>query len=146
MKSAAKIKRVTLNISENTEPLLFGIVAAEPDYKISLALNRKLGISLKSADPVILKEENDDELLFSRFSSPSDSPDLVYDLTSNRSGKSYLIRKMRNIDYFLQVHNADNETDTGKILSLIRETDCVTAAFKIGAEIIKDKNVRFLVR
>ncbi len=146
MKSAPKIKRVTLKISENAEPLLFGIVAAEPDYKISLALNKKLGISLKSADPVILKEENDEELLFSRFSSTPDSPDLVYDLTSNRSGKNYLIRKMRNIDYILQIHNVDNEADTGTILSLIREIDCVTAAFKIGSEIIKDKNIRFLVR
>jgi hypothetical protein len=146
MKSVPKIKRVTLKISENTEPLLFGIVAAEPDYKISLALNRKLGISLKSADPVILKEENDEELLFSRFSSSPDSPDLVYDLTSNRSGKNYLIRKMRNIDYFLQVHNFDNDADTGSILSKIRETDCITAAFKIGKEIIKDNNIRFLLR
>lgn len=146
MKSAPKIKRVTLDISENAEPLLFGIVAAEPDYKISLALNRKFGISLKSADPVILLEENDNELLFSRFSSSSDSPDLFYDLTSNRSGKNYLIKKMRNIDFFLQVHNIDNETDTGKILSLLRELDCVTAAFKIGTEIIKDKNSGFLVR
>ena len=146
MKSAPKIKRVTLNISENTESLLFGIVAAEPDYKISLALNRKLGISLKSADPVILQEENNNELLFSRFFSSSDSPDLVYDLTSNRSGKNYLIKKMRNIDYFLQVHNIDNDTDTGRILSLLREMDCVTAAFKIGKEIIKDKNITFLVR
>ena len=146
MKSAPKIKRVTLKISENTEPLLFGIVASEPDYKISLALNKKLGISLKSADPVILQEENDIELLFSRFSSSPDSPDIAYDLTSNRSGKNYLIRKMRNIDYFLQIHNIDNESDTGRILSLIRETDCITAAFKIGKEIIKDRNIRFLVR
>ncbi len=146
MKSTPKIKRVTLKISENSEPFLIGIVAAEPDYKISLAINRKLGTSLKSADPVILQEKNDIDLHFSRFSSPSDSPDLVYDLTSNRSGKNYLIKKMRNIDYFLQVHNVDNEADTGTILSLIREIDCVTAAFKIGSEIIKDKNIRFLVR
>ncbi len=146
MKSTPKIKRVTLKISENSEPFLIGIVAAEPDYKISLAINRKLGTSLKSADPVILQEKNDIDLHFSRFSSPSDSPDLAYDLTSNRSGKNYLIKKMRNIDYFLQIHNVDNEADTGTILSLIREIDCVTAAFKIGSEIIKDKNIRFLVR
>ena len=146
MKSAPKIKRVTLNISGNNEPVLFGIVAAEPDYKLSLALNRKLGISLKSITPVTLQEENNNEMLFSRFSDSSNSSGLVYDLTSNRSGKSCLIRKMKNIDYFLQIHDIDNESDIGRILSLLRETDCITAVFKISTEIIKDRNVKYLIR
>ena len=146
MKSAQKIRRVTLNISATNEPVLYGIVAAEPDYKLSLALNRKLGISLKNTAPVILQEENNNELLFSRFSDSSDSSGLVYDLTSNRSGKSFLIRKMKNIDYFLQIHDIDNESDKIRILSLLRETDCITAVFKISPEIIKDRNLKYLIR
>jgi len=146
MKSAQKIRRVTLNISATNEPVLYGIVAAEPDYKLSLALNRKLGISLKNTAPVILQEENNNELLFSRFSDSSDSSGLVYDLTSNRSGKSFLIRKMKNIDYFLQIHDIDNESDIVRILSLLRETDCITAVFKISTEIIKDRNLKYLIR
>ena len=146
MKSAQKIRRVTLNISATNEPVLYGIVAAEPDYKLSLALNRKLGISLKNTAPVILQEENNNELLFSRFSDSSDSSGLVYDLTSNRSGKSFLIRKMKNIDYFLQIHDIDNESDNIRILSLLRETDCITAVFKISTEIIKDRNLKYLIR
>ena len=146
MKSAQKIRRVTLNISATNEPVLYGIVAAEPDYKLSLALNRKLGISLKNTAPVILQEENNNELLFSRFSDSSDSSGLVYDLTSNRSGKSFLIRKMKKIDYFLQIHDIDNESDIVRILSLLRETDCITAVFKISTEIIKDRNLKYLIR
>jgi hypothetical protein len=146
MKSAPKIKKVTLNISGSNEPVLFGIVAAEPDYKLSLALNRKLGISLKNIAPVILQEEIDNGLLFSRFSDSSNSSGRVYDLTSNRSGKSCLIRKMKNIDYFLQIHDIDNEPDIGRILSMLRETDCITAAFKITTDIIKDRNLKYLIR
>ncbi len=145
MKSSPKIKKVTLNIGENAEAILFGIVAAEPDYKISIALNRKLGISLKSNLPVILKDENNEELIFSRFSSSSDPSEPVYDLTSNRSGKHYLIRKMKNMDYFLHIHNIDIESDTGRIISLLRNIECITAVFKIGTEILKDRNSGFLI-
>jgi len=145
MKSVPKIKRVTLNISGSNDPVLFGIVSAEPDYRLSLALNRKLGISLKNIAPVVLQEDNNDELVFSRFSDSSNLSGLVYDLTSNRSGKSCLIRKMKNIDYFLQIHDIDNEPDAGRILSLLRETDSITAAFKITTEIIKDRNLKYLI-
>ena len=146
MKSEPKIRRVKLDISGSNEPVIYGIVASEPDYKLSLALNRKLGISLKNTAPVILQEENDNELLFSRFSDSSNSSGLVYDLTSNRSGKSCLIRKMKNIDYFFQIHDIDNEPDAGWILSLLRETDCITAVFNITTDIIKDRNLKYLIR
>ena len=146
MKSIRKVTRVKLKINQKDEFILLGIVSAEPDYKLSLALNRKLGISLKNTAPVILQEENNNELLFSRFSDSSNSSGLVYDLTSNRSGKSFLIRKMKNIDYFLQIHDIDNESDNIRILSLLRETDCITAVFKISTEIIKDRNLKYLIR
>ncbi len=71
MKATPKIKRVQLKISHDPESVLLGIVSAEPDYKLSLALNRKLGISLRNIAPVILHDEPDSELTFSRFSDSS---------------------------------------------------------------------------
>jgi hypothetical protein len=144
MKATPKIKRVKLKISENPESVLFGIVAAEPDYKLSLSLNRKLGISLRQISPVIIHDEKDSELTFSRFSDSSSSTDLVYDLISNRSGKNCLIRKLKNIDYIFQVHDTENEADNNQILSLLRETECVTAVFKIDPETIKEKNLQYI--
>lgn len=48
MRNNQKITRVQLNIDQNEEVILIGIVSADPDYKLSLALNRKFGISLKN--------------------------------------------------------------------------------------------------
>jgi len=145
MKTNPKIKRIILNDLSDTGFVLLGIVSAEPDYKISLSLNKKLGISLRITDPVVIDDEQGSKSIYSRFSYSCDSSGIVYDLTSNRSGKSVLLKKMKNIDYFFLIHNADNERDTGELLSMVRDAEYVTAAFKLEIESIKDKNLKYLI-
>ena len=145
MKTKSKIKRVNLNITGRSEPVIFGIVAAEPDYKLSLDLNRKLGIALKNSDPVIIHDENQSELTFSRFSDFSHPGGIVYEITSNRSGKNCLIKKMKNIDYFFLIHDIDNNDDINRILSLIRQSDLVTAALLIDPDVTNDRNFKYLI-
>ena len=91
MRSSPKIRRVQLIINQNTESVLVGIVSAEPDYKLSLILNRKLKTSLKNVTPVLITDESGTELQFSRFSDTTASPGPAFDLTSNRHGKNFLI-------------------------------------------------------
>ena len=69
MKESTKIRRLTLNPGANNEWILFGIVAAEPDYRVSLALNKKLGTTLYSTKALTIHDENEKELIFSKFSS-----------------------------------------------------------------------------
>jgi len=140
-----KIKRIRLEGGQKYESVLLGIVSAEPDYKLSLALNRKFGISLKNNPPVII-QNNLPELSFSRFSDVSGSTDLTYDLISNRTGKNFLLKKLKNIDYIFQIHDPGNEIDISTTINMLRGIDCITAVFKIDPETIKDKNLLFLIR
>jgi hypothetical protein len=145
MRATPKIKRVKLKINPEPQSVLFGIVSAEPDYKLSLAINRKLGISLRNITPVMLHDEQDSELTFSRFSDSSASAGPAYDLISNRSGKICFMKKLKNIDYLFQVHNTDNESDINNVLSMIRDIDCVTAVFTIGPDsYLKEKNLQYI--
>jgi hypothetical protein len=123
MGTIPKIKKVQLKVNQNFEFALLGIVSSEPDYKLSLTLNRKLKISLKNVSPLLILDGTS-EITFSRFSDNTTSPDLTYELVSNRSGKNILLKKLKNIDYILQVYDPDNETDTVKI---------------------KDKNLQYLI-
>jgi len=143
MRTVQKIKRIQLDINQNYESVLFGIVSSEPDYKLSLALNKKFGISLKSISPVTL-QENNSELTFSRFSDCSGSPDLIYDLISNRTGKNFLLKKLRNIDYIFQIFDSGNDINSTKIITALREIDCITAVFNIDLKTIKDKCLQYL--
>jgi len=146
MRSSPKITRVQLKINQNNESVLVGIVSAEPDYKLSLTLNRKLKLSLKNVTPLSIPEDDGNEVIFSRFSDTSSSHGMSYDLVSNRSGKYYFIRKLKNIDYIFQLHNPENVKAKDRIISMLRETESITAVFSIDLKSLKDKNLHYLIQ
>ncbi len=145
MKSLQKVTRVKLKISNADEFILLGIVSAEPDYKLSNILNRKFKISLKNITPVIIPDKDGKELLFSRFSDSDSFPDTVFSLISNRSGNNYLLKKLKNVDYVLQVHDPDNNNNINNLTSGLKEIDSVTAIFSFDLNSIKDKNLQYLI-
>lgn len=146
MKSTQKVTRLKLNIEQVDDYILLGIVSAEPDYKISLSLNKKFRISLKNISPVRLPGDDESQFSFSRFSNNDDSADLNIILISNRSGKNYLLKKLKNIDYLIQIQSSENDPNLNEITSSLREIDSVTAVFNIDINTIKDKNLNYLTQ
>lgn len=146
MKKPKKVTRVKLQIEQINDFILFGLVSSEPDYKLSLALNKKLTISLKNISPVMICGENEKELLFSRFSDSSESPDRIFNLISNRSGKYFLLKKLRNIDYIFHIHDPENRNIVSEITSSLRKIDTITAVFNINIDSIKDKNLNLVIQ
>ena len=110
------------------------------------SLNKKFRISLKNISPLRVTGDAEPELTFSRFSNNDNPTDLVFCLVSNRSGKFYLLNKLKNIDYLFQIQNPDNEVNLNDITSNLREIDTVTAVFNIGINTIKDKNLHYLTQ
>ncbi|MGD0757090.1 MAG: IPExxxVDY family protein [Bacteroidales bacterium] len=146
MKSTQKVTRVKLNIEQNNDYILLGLVSAEPDYKLSLTLNKKFRISLKNISPLKLPGDDRSELAFSRFSNNDDQEDLMFSLISNRTGKFFLLNKLKNIDYLLQIQVSEKAVNLNKITSGLREIDTVTAVFNIDLNKIKDKNLHYLIQ
>jgi len=146
MKSTQKITRVKLDIDQNNEFILLGLVSDEPDYKLSLSLNNKFSISLKNISPLRLSGEDKSEHTFSRFSNNDDRTDLIFVLVSNRSDKNYLLSKLKNIDYLLQIQIAEKEANLTLITSYLREIDTITAVFNINMNTLKDKNLHYLTQ
>ncbi len=146
MKEKTNIRRVRLKNSDISQWTLFGIVSSEPDYKLSLALNKKLDISLKSCSPLIIHDNNGVEMSFSKFSSSSGPAEMSCDLVSNRTVKSCLVRKMKNIDYFLIIHDSLKEKESAVLLKHLRETDCITAVIKIEAGTLKGKDLENIIQ
>jgi hypothetical protein len=146
IKNIQKVKRIQLNVENNEKLFLFGIVSAEPDYKLSLALNKKMGISLKNISPLNLSDESGNEISFSRFSYTNLSDDAVYNLISNRSGKQFLLKKLKNIDYIFQVHSTGSDNNNSKVTSLLRETEAVNAVFVIDTTTLNDRNLQYIIQ
>lgn len=145
MKNRTKITRVLLDIDTNEEHSLIGIVSSEPDYKLSLTLNKKLSISLKNSKPIEIKGVNDDNLHFSRFSDHTASRGYAVNLISNKSGRSLLLKKLNKIDYFLQIHSYPKEFNPDELTVPLRDIDTITAVFVLETGDIRDKNLQFLI-
>ena len=146
IKNVQKVKRIQLNVENNDKLFLYGIVSAEPDYKLSLALNKKMGISLKNISPVNLSDESGNEISFSRFSYINHSDDVVYSLISNRSSKQFLLKKLKNIDYIFHVHYNGSDSNNLNVTSLLRETEAVNAVFVIDTATLNDKNLQYIIQ
>jgi hypothetical protein len=141
MKKIQKVVRLKLHNDQKHDYILLGLVSAEPDYKLSLQINKKLGISLKNINP--LKIPGADQV-FSRFSNANNPLDNIYYLVSNRTDKIYLLNKLKNIDYLLQILDSEQETDLRSITSRLREIEAITAVFNIDIRTLKDKNLPYL--
>jgi hypothetical protein len=146
MKPNQKITRHQLNINHEDEFSLLGIVSAEADYKLSLTINRKFRISLKNISPIRITGENGSETAFSRFSDLSGSPGIMYTLVSNRAGKNFLLKKLKNVDYIFLIHNSENESDIDNISSGLREIETINGVFNVDLDALKDKRVQYLTR
>jgi hypothetical protein len=146
MKNKQKVTRLKLDIDQNNEYILLGLVSAEPDYKLSLSLNIKFRISLKNISPFKLYGEDNSEFTFSRFANNDDRTDLIFVLISNRSGKNYLLSKLKNIDYLLQIQISEKEANLNLITSYLREIDTISAVFNINMNTLKDKNLHYLTQ
>ena len=146
MKNPQKVTRVKLQIDQIDDFILLGLVSSEPDYKLSLILNKEFGISLKNNSPVILTTSTGSELLFSRFSDTSGAPDRIFNLVCNRSGKHFLIRKLKNVDYVFHIHDPDNKKSISQITSRLRELTVITAVFSIDFVSFKDKNLHLVIQ
>lgn len=146
MKSNQKVTRVKLKINHGNDSVLFGLVSAEPDYKLSLTLNKKFKISLKNIYPVKFTDDKGCDLAFSRFSDAGSSPDMIYNLISNRSGQNFLLKKLKNVDYLFQIHYSDNVPDISIVTATLREIENVTAVFIIDLNLLKDKNLQYLIQ
>jgi hypothetical protein len=144
MKRIQKITRVRLDVSQSDQFYLIGLVSAEADYKLSLAINKKFRINLKNISPVRINAETGTELTFSMFSETSGSKDNIFTLISNRSGSSFLLPKLKNIDYIFKVHDTENEKNIVQITDSLREIEAINAVFNIDLKSLKDRNLQYL--
>jgi hypothetical protein len=144
MKNVRKITKLQLENDLPENMYFYGLVCAEPDYKLSLALNSILKISLKAVSPVIPVGEKDFDPHFSRFSYVAHSS-AVFTLISNRSEKEFLFKKLKNIDYILMIEDQEDEIDPALIMTDLRKTTSVTAVFRIDADSRKDRNIQYLI-
>ena len=132
MKQQKKVTRIPLVVDETGNITIMGLVSHDPDYKVSLSINRILGISLRNISPFELPGPKAVTTTYSRFRDSSDPHGLIYTLVSNRNGNSHLVRKLVNIDYLFFLQVPDQIPDSDSLAASLRDIDGITAVFNIN--------------
>jgi len=144
MKNIQKKKRVQLSVPATDDQVLLGLACSDPDYKLSLKINKKLHISLKSTAPLPAGNESGTGPAFTRFADMTAEQDSYFRLISNRSGSEFLLRKLKNLDYLIEIYNPSAVYDISCIVQHLREIDTITAVFNVDLKQIKDKGLTYL--
>ncbi len=111
---------------------LMGISSHENDYRLSWAINSNLGFNFRKADNLVLYSNDKTESLeFSVFQFIDNERALRMNLISNRCPDGFLIKEMRNIDFFLQVFGDATTSFITSISQNLKSIDLVLAVFEI---------------
>jgi len=145
VKETGKITKVTIDSVPQKNFSFLGIVTSEPDNKLAHLFNKKFGFSLSHSDDEIINEPDNEQVSFSKFI----TPEKKYILISNRSSRSFLLRKINKIDFlFIKAPELMSETACGlslqNIAGEIRKLDGITAVFIFNSNEIRDKNMEIL--
>ncbi|NLE35973.1 MAG: IPExxxVDY family protein [Bacteroidales bacterium] len=136
-------KKITKHTIDSPDPTPFnylGVVSAEPDYRLSVMINRRLGTDLSKCPEDIKVNTDSGTLSFSRFS-PSDQ---AFALVSNRSEGRLLLRKLKNIDYLVVTCRQPGQMETAELATLLRTIPEITAVFIFDSRLTADRNLALL--
>jgi len=130
MKAPQKKTRHKLKVEADDPDHYLGLASAEADYRISLILNKELGLNLRSKTPVI-KFIDDKEISFPRFTSSSKYNETIYDLISNESEKEKLFPRIPSIDFILRIRNLPSTEAIENVISRLRQIREITGVFPL---------------
>lgn len=144
MKINKKIIKVRLDEIPEAEYKIFGLVSAEPDYKLSLLINKKFNFSLKNTEPISTNNKKEADVIFSRFSCHA-GVEMTCTLISNKSGRNRFIEKLKNVDFLFYFSDPEQEITADEVSSKLREIGSITAVFTVDRNSLKDKNLNYLI-
>jgi hypothetical protein len=137
-------KKITRHTIESGEPqpfIFLGVVSAEPDYRLSVMINRHLGTNLRKCREEIIISSASTTSSFARFT----TDDLAFTLVSNRNSGNFLLRKLKNIDFIIIPGRTPDLNATEKLLSSLREIPEITAVFLFNSRDYNDRNLSLLL-
>jgi len=141
MSPERKITRHSIPAEENPAFMFLGVVSSEPDYRLSVLLNRHLRTDLRKNPSDIIVSYEGKDVSFSRFSTIL--PELS--LVSNRSQGITLLNRLKNIDFLLVIHGDPDKKKAGELATRIRAIAEITAVFVFESTSVNDRNMPLLI-
>jgi len=140
MSPAKKITRHTISNEEIPAFIFLGIVSAEPDYRLSVLLNKHTGSDFRKNPEDITAISDKARHTFTSFISIRPA----YKLVSNKNGESLFLRRLGKIDFLLTIGGPSDIKKAEGLAAMIRKIPGVTAVFVFDSREAGDRNVSLL--
>lgn len=121
-----------LRIDLDTSFSLFGISCHLKDFRFAWTINKSLSVDFKKSRPYVIGND----LEFSQYEHTLDS-DVIY-LFANKSHDGFLIKKMKQVDYWMLFHNTVDEKTVSHYISIIRKIQPVLTVFEEDNKQVKE--------
>ena len=130
-----KTKKYILDIDYEVEFEVFGLSTPFADYRLAWALNEKLDFKFeKSNEQISIFDRKTKQMrVFQRFTYNDEENLTQIFLLKNKQGNQMLTADHSMMDFFLIIKN-NFTVDTSNLLSQLRNTNGIVAAFKLESE------------
>lgn len=118
-----------------TDSLLFGICSQYKDYRLAWIINKNFDLSLKRKDDVLLEESA--RFAFFKYEDYSNRVNFMF--LANKNSGNFFLKEYKQVDYFLIIGGNYQSLNHENVLSRLKQTESVLAAYPLSPEIIKSK-------
>ena len=126
------MKKKIIKLSVERHFQLIGIVTNLSSYKLSWLINSNIGFKLTQLDDIIVENKNETQ----NFSSYvfEDVSEVTYNLISNKSDNGILIKKLKNIDFFIQIEPNLSDNQKNNLIEQLKEIDNIISILEIDTQ------------
>ena len=129
-----------LIIKDDFRFLLIGISSHDNDYRVSWAINNKLGMSLRQTEKLdIYNSRIKQNQIFTHYQYTDQDTLLHYHLISNRCDNGFLLEEMPNIDYVLKISGDADKNFAAQLINKLKKIDIITTAFEMNPITLKSR-------
>lgn len=122
-----------------TDFLLFGICSQSRDYRMVWIINKNLGLHLERKNDIVPEGSN----RFALFSFENKTTRLKYCLSANKNEGGIFIKELKQVDYLLLIEGNYQSVDSAALLSQLKQSESVLAAYELNPELLKSKHLYF---
>ena len=132
-------KIIKISEEDKFDFIVIGIICSHRDYRLSMALNKRLEINLsKQEDYSVFNNKRMEDQTFSFYEYINEEEDR-YNLISNKSQKGFLLPEQNQIDYLFLFHQIRMRPDEQALISTLKEIPIILGAYKFEAGKLKSR-------
>ncbi len=118
---------------------LIGIICHHRDYRLCMALNKKLEINLsKEEEYTVFNNKRMEDQFFSFYEYVNEEGD-QYNLISNKSQKGYLIPEQNQIDFLFLLRYMRGPVDDAELIAQLKEIPVILGAYRLETGKLKSR-------